>query len=187
MSRAVHIILWIATVSLVVFLLVRFGGPLLSPLLQETGETESVQSSPYLPLAGNEAPYFELTDLVGNRVRLSDFANTPLLVTFWAGGVSDAADQIKIFDDWRVSHPSALFTILTVNSQEDKSVVKNLIDRGGYNVPVLLDSTGEAGEVYGVVTLPTSFFIDGKGIIREVYIGIMSQKMIGDKGEQILR
>ena len=74
-----------------------------------------------------------------------------------------------------------------MNSQEDKSVVKNLIDRGGYNVPVLLDSTGEAGEVYGVVTLPTSFFIDGKGIIREVYIGIMSQKMIGDKGEQILR
>lgn len=188
MTRTVHIGLWTAAVLVVLLLLLFYGGRLLKPFLGDTTPVEerSQESSGTL-VAGSDAPYFELADLSGDRVRLSDFKNMPLLVTFWSTRESDARDQIKIFDDWTATHPDALFNVLTINSMEERSIVKNFISRGGYTAPVLLDKEGAAAQAYGIQTLPASFFIDGEGIIRDMYIGIMSQKMIEERSERILR
>lgn len=188
MSRNITVGIWIVAVLAALLLLVRYGGELLRPFL---GESSPLPTAPEdgssAHAAGSPAPYFELSDLSGDRVRISDFANTPVLLTFWATQSTDAADQIKILDDWRTAHGDALPTILSVNSQEDKSVVASFIGRGGYAVPVLLDTEGAVGRAYGIQTLPTSFFVDGEGVIREIYVGIMSQQMIKEKSEQLLR
>ena len=187
MTRNVHIGLWILAVALVLFLFARFGKQLLAPILQNTSLPREISQQSGLPVAGSEAPEFELSDLSGNRVRLSDFAHTPLLVTFWSTKDADGRDQIKILDDWITAHPDALFDILTVNSMEEKSVGASFISRGGYATRVLLDKAGAAGGAYGIQTLPASFFIDSEGVIREISVGIMSQKIIEKKSEHILR
>lgn len=189
MSRKLILILWIAAVFIAGVLLVLFGGQLLLPFVADvppaaSSELSSQQSG--LTAVGSEAPDFELTDLAGDRVRLSDFAHTPLLVTFWSTRDADGRDQIKILDDWITAHPDALFDILTVNSMEERSVVASFISRGGYAPQVLLDTSGAILGLYGARTLPASFFIDGNGVIRGTFVGIMSQQMIEKKSEQII-
>ena len=188
MPKALKITFIAVSLVVPVVLLVWFGGELLEPLFLDKSVIISEIDEPGARAStGKKAPYFELSDINGTRVYFSDFDNTPLILTFWATWKDDAADQIKIFDDYSSRNTQGLFRIVTVNSQEDKSAVGAFVRRGNYDVPVLLDRAGAVGKAYGIETLPTSFFIGRDGIIMEAYTGIMSEAMIINKSEQILR
>ncbi len=135
-----------------------------------------------------EAPHWELLDLEGNTVTLSDFLGKPFVLTFWTSWNSMAADQIKIFDEYlSQQNPETIFKIVSINNQEDKSIVSNFIQRGGYQVRTLLDETGEVGELYRVRTLPITYFLDKNGIIKEVFVGVLSEQMLTEKVQKIIR
>lgn len=188
MSRNVTMGIWAGAIIVALYFLVRYGGGLVEPFLVEEEALDSPKAGEVSPaMEGGRAPYFELSDLSGNRVRLSDVANTPLLITFWTSRENDAADQIKILDDWLMNRRDALVTLMTVNNQEDRSAVKSFVERGSYAVPVLIDAEGVVGKAYGIQTLPVTFFVDRDGVIREVHVGIMSQAMIEEKSEKLLR
>ncbi|MEK7558289.1 MAG: TlpA disulfide reductase family protein [Patescibacteria group bacterium] len=188
MFHPVKITIGILALVALIFLLIRFSSGSFSLLFNDQStKTKPFNNGNAQAVVGNAAPYFELSDIKGDRVRLSDLADTPLIITFWATWNSDSADQIKIFDDYTAKHTQGLFKIISINSQEDKSAVGAFIRRGDYIVPVLLDQTGAVGKSYGIETLPTSIFIDRDGVIREVFVGIMSEAMIVDKSEKILR
>jgi len=53
--------------------------------------------------------------------------------------------------------------MLTVNLRESFLVVRQFVRSGGYTFPVLMDTDGKIGNVYGVSAIPTSFIIDRKG------------------------
>lgn len=136
---------------------------------------------------GKPAPYFELENLEGSKVNLSSFYGTPLVLTFWASWNSLSADQIKIFDDFLSSDSGNLFKILTISSQEEKNTIGSFMKRGGYKVQVLLDANGEVGEKYQAHNLPATYFIDTESVVREVFLGVLSQKMLMDKAELLLK
>lgn len=132
------------------------------------------------------APYFELFDADGNKTKFSDFRNSPLVLVFWTTWNQLAADQIKILNDYAATNKNDLFKLVIINSQEDKSVVLNFVRRGGYSISALLDENGEVGESYQIKTLPTTFFIDKKGIIKDKFTGIMSEEILLEKIENII-
>lgn len=187
MSRNASIGLWLGVVIVALTLTLFYGGKLLTPFLGGAVPLEApVPAEGAHGLVGAEAPYFDLPDLSGNRVRSSDFANAPVVLVFWGARESDAADQVKILDDW-LSAGDLPVALVTINTQEEKSAVKSFIDRGAYAVPVLLDLEGETGRSYAVRTLPTAFFIDQGGIVRNVTVGIMSKTMLREDAEALLR
>mgnify|MGYP001578622022 CR=1 FL=1 len=140
-------------------------------------------------LLDKKAPDFDLPDNTGNRVKLAYFSNTPSMLVFWSTWNTESADQIKILDDYLSNEriDSSIFNIVAINSLEDSSIVKSFIKRGGYNVSVAMDSTGYISNYYNVKSLPTTFFIDKEGIIKEIYTGVLSEDMIVDKVENLLR
>lgn len=154
------------------------------PLAQEKQE---IAPAIGLPKA---APYFELPDLEGKVVKLSDFRGSALAVVFWTTWNRNASDQIKILDDYLAKNSGgekSFFKIIAVNSQEDKNAVSNFIRRGAYKVPVLLDENGEITEVYGARVLPAAYFIDKNGTLQDVYFGIAAESTLVDKSAQISR
>ena len=179
------LIIIIVVLVLGVLLLYFLGGSLISEVTKEVIVEERGEAK--IAGVGLEAPHFELYDLDGQKVKYSDFLGSPLILTFWASWNSLSADQIKIFDDFLSSGGSNLFQVLTVSSQEDKNTVGSFIKRGGYKVRVLLDASGEAGEKYQAHNLPATYFIDKEGVVREVFLGVLSQKMLVDKAEKILK
>jgi cytochrome c biogenesis protein CcmG/thiol:disulfide interchange protein DsbE len=62
------------------------------------------------------------------------------------------------------------------------------VDEQNLTFPILLDTTGQMGNVYQLQSLPSSYFIDREGIIREVVIGgPMAEALLRTRIEEILR
>lgn len=161
------------------------GGFFVREVIQEPTLVESLETVDGTDL-GKPAPYFELPDLEGTTIKSSDFLGTPTIVTFWTTWNSAAADQIKIFDDYARKNDGILFKIITISGQEDKSVVTNFMNRGGYKIEVLLDESGAITEAYQARNLPATYFLDTKGMLREVFTGILSEKQLVKKAESLL-
>ncbi len=149
------------------------------------GEESAAQNG---DLLNARAPYFDLPGLSGDHVALSNFANKPLVVMFWATWSPQSTDALHVVDEYIASHPEVapLVSVVTINSQEEKSLVASYMRRGGYKTQVLLDTLGKAGEAYGVKSLPLFVFIDSTGVVRSTYAGVLSEKMLGDKVESVL-
>ncbi|MEK7555900.1 MAG: TlpA disulfide reductase family protein [Patescibacteria group bacterium] len=203
MKQYTKTIIIVAVVIAGIFLLLRFAGgsfvAKFSPGVEKTpGENELENGKAGEGLA---APYFDLVSLSGGhtspnvsqggRVRRADLLGNPVILTFWSTWSSGSVDQIKIFDDYLAGNPPSdgvrSARIIAIDSQENQSVVANFMRRGGYDVEVLSDPTGETSGNYGVQTLPTTFFIDRDGIILEIFVGTLSERMLVDKMEKILR
>lgn len=175
---------------LIFFLVFIIGKSILPDFL---GNTVSNSQTSYPTddekLLDKKAPDFDLPDNAGNRIKLAYFSNTPSMLVFWSTWNTESANQIKILDDYLSNKKidSSIFNIVTIDSMEDSSIVKSFIRRGGYNVPVAMDTEGYISNYYNVKSLPTTFFIDKDGIIKEIYTGVLSVDMIVDKVENLLK
>lgn len=176
----------LVVISLGVFLLSIVGKRFIQEMVQEVTIGEEGGKVFGINI-DEEAPHWNLLDIEGNTITLSDFLGKPFIVTFWASWNSMSTDQIKIFDEYLSHNGETILKIVSINNQEDKSVVSNFIRRGGYQVRVLLDETGEVGELYKVRMLPITYFLNKNGIIRDVFIGVLSEGMLAEKTQKIIR
>lgn len=184
-------ILIIVSIIILAFVLIFFAGKNILPDILGNTKTDGLTSVSTTSgkLIDKKAPYFDLSDGLGNRIKLNSFLNAPIVLVFWATWNKESADQIKIFDDY-LSHKNiqnSLVKVIAVNSLEEISIVKSFMRRGDYNVSVALDVTGDTSNQYNIKSLPTTYFIDKDGIVKEVYTGILSENMIVDKVEKILK
>jgi len=171
-----------------VIVLIISGQFFIGEIIQEVDVPDPTNITRVVAL-GEKAPLGELADTSGNMVRLAEYIGKPLALTFWVSWNPLAVDQIKVFDSYLLGEDTRkeLFQIITINNQEDPSIVKNFIRRGGYQVFVLLDEDGAMGERYSIQTLPITYFINSEGIVQSVFTGVLSEKTFIDKIEELLR
>jgi peroxiredoxin len=132
------------------------------------------------------APDFELSNIKEEKIKLSDYENKIIILTFWTTWNPIAQDQLVILESYyQEIIDSKDIVLLTINNQEDKSVVTNFIRRGEYVLPILLDQEGEVGELYKITTLPATFFINKKRMVKEIYIGVLNKQEIKNKVENL--
>ena len=123
---------------------------------------------PASPEVGNVAPDFTLQTIGGETVTLSDFRGKTVMVNFWLTSCGACRKEMPhmqaVSDKWS----DEKLVVLAVNVRGREAVVRTYIKSRGFTFPVLLDSDGAVSESYQVHRLPTTFFIDADGIIREV-------------------
>lgn len=128
------------------------------------------------------APDFSLPDITGKEQKLSANKGRAVVLSFWTTWNPVAQDQFVILDSYyKDIKDNQDVALLAVNSQEDRSVVANFLRRGNYNLPVLLDEKGMAGELYKISILPITYFISKDGRVKEIYIGILKAEDLKDK------
>ena len=141
------------------------------------------------PSTGFLAPDFELEDRNGQRVRLSDLRGQPVLVNFWASWCPPCQAEMPAMQQVHEAYAEQGYVVLAVNTTYQDSEAKALafLQERGLTFPVLFDRDGEASRLYEVRSMPTTFFIDRQGIIREVVIGgPISEGMLRAQAEQML-
>ena len=120
---------------------------------------------------GKRAPDFTLQTINGTSLTLSDFGDKMVMVNFWLIDCKGCVDELPyiqaVFDEW----PSDELVVLAINVGDSSTAVHALVDGQGFTFPVLLDLGGEVCMDYGRGA-PTTFFIDGNGIIRAIKDGI---------------
>ena len=133
------------------------------------------------PEIGRLAADFILADLEGNLVSLSDLRSKAVFINFWATWCPPCRAEMPEIEDLYQKHMNTDVAVIGVNLFEPEDKVREYVQRGGYNWSFVIDTTGEVTRNYGISALPTSFFLNSQGIIREVHIGSMTGNLMEAK------
>ncbi len=125
---------------------------------------------------GELAPDFQLSNLEGQSVSLSDFRGEPVLVNFWASWCGPCRYEMpfiqEVYEEWSASG----LVILAINLGESLSTANDFMQSNNYSFPVLLDISQDVALEYNIRAIPTTFFIDEDGVIQAIKIGSFLSK-----------
>lgn len=141
---------------------------------RETSAGRELLSSPSI---GMPAPNFELKSLKGENIRLSDLQGKILLINFWATWCAPCRLEMPSIQERADRYPTQL-EVLAVNFDEPQDLVQSFVDELDLHFNVLLDPGAQVQSLYRVRGYPTSFLVDGSGIVRFVHLGILTEDQL---------
>ena len=115
---------------------------------------------------GEAAPDFSLETLDGEAVSLSELKGEKVILNFWATWCPPCREEMPEMQKFYDAHQDDIKIIAVNFNEKDKKVVE-FLDEFGYTFPAPLDRDGATGTDYGVITLPTTYFINTDGVIQE--------------------
>ena len=127
---------------------------------------------------GKAAPDFELSKLDGTKVKLSDLKGKKVILNFWATWCGPCQREMPDMQEFYSKYQNDV-EILAVNytaseGSEGKEKVRRFAEEKGVTFPILLDTDIKVTTAYKVITIPTSYFVDTKGVIQDKFIGPMT-------------
>lgn len=121
---------------------------------------------------GMVAPAFQTVQPDGAAVDFpAAFAGKPVVLRFWADWCKFCEPEMKLIDTLRQRHAARGLTVLAVNAGQDKAAVAAFMRKLDVGYPAALDENSKIAKSYGVVGLPTTYLIDGQGIVRGKIVG----------------
>ncbi len=121
---------------------------------------------------GSIAPTFQTFRVDGGAEHFpAAYFGKPLVIRFWADWCKYCEGEMKAIEAVYQRHKDKGLTVLAINAGQDKKTIDAFIKKIGVTYPALLDENSAIARSYGVVGLPTTFFIDGKGIVRAKIVG----------------
>ena len=132
------------------------------------------------PAVGHPAPDFTLERLDGESFTLSQMAGTPVVLNFWATWCGPCQRELPALQDAAERYDGRVL-IIGVDQGEAAKTVQPYVDELGLTFPIPMDMDGAIGHRYGVRGMPTTFFIDGEGIIRDIWAGEMNAITLAEK------
>lgn len=140
----------------------------------EVNESYSAITSAFTstPSDFKPAPNFELLDVNGRKVRLSDFKGKVIILDFWATWCPPCRAEIPGFIELYNKYKSKGFEMIGISL--DEGGVKDVIPfmkEFGVNYHILIGNYKVTQDYGGIRGIPTTFVIDKKGYIRAKYVG----------------
>lgn len=144
---------------------------------KEEKEVESIQANNLPGLeVGLKAPDFELRNLSGEIVKLSDFKGQRIMLNFWATWCPPCKKEMPDMQKFYELSKNDV-VILAVNI-DPKADVAGFVKKMDVHFPILLDEKDKVSSMYKILTIPTTFFIDEGGIIRHKHLSAMTIDMM---------
>ncbi|MDN6162364.1 MAG: redoxin family protein [Atopostipes sp.] len=151
-------------------------------ILENEEIAESKNNSPEINYGANpgDTVYdYELTDIeTGELVKVSDYRGEKVFLNFWASWCPPCRVEAPHLQDFSENQEDVV--VLGVNvkvSESDEENVHDFIDEFGLTFPNVYGHDDMFGPFF-VESLPTSFFIDSKGTIRERVTGPVTEDVL---------
>lgn len=136
------------------------------------------QNNPFSQWFGKSAPYFTVTDIEGKQHSLSDYIGKNVLVVFWATWCPPCRVEIPHLIELRKQESEDDLAIIAISNEEPEKVKifaqENQIN---YTVATVGNSVIPSPFI-DVQYIPTSFFIDSKGRIKNAVIQSLTLEQI---------
>lgn len=129
---------------------------------------------------GKPAPDFTGASPFGGPVSVASYrGKTPVVLTFWSVYCAACIEEMTALQRLYDKYGPDRVAVVAVNGDADAGVerVKAFLDRnaatpgGKFTFRILFDGKGDVMRSYGVTRLPTLFFIDKDGTVREAIEG----------------
>ncbi len=141
------------------------------------------------PRQGFPAPDFTLDTLDGGQMTLSDLRGQVVMINLWTSWCPPCRAEMPAIDNVYQANKEKGLEVLAVNStfQDSEAAAAAFAQELGLSFPILLDRDGAVSRRYQLRALPTTYFIDRKGIIRAIVPGgPMSETLIQSKIADLL-
>jgi cytochrome c biogenesis protein CcmG, thiol:disulfide interchange protein DsbE len=130
-------------------------------------------NAPPSPRIGFAAPDFTLDTLDGGSIRLSELRGRPVMLNLWASWCLPCRTEMPAIQKvhQRLGEEGPVVIGLNVTSQDSEAAAREFAQEFGLTFPIALDRDGSASKQYQLMGLPSTYFIDRQGIVRDVIIG----------------
>jgi cytochrome c biogenesis protein CcmG, thiol:disulfide interchange protein DsbE len=124
-------------------------------------------------------PEIEVTDFAGQQLSLADLAGEPLVVNFWASWCPPCIAEMP---DLEAVHALAddRVRFVGVNTQDTEERAAQLVEQTGVTYDLVRDPEGELFQAFGVLGMPSTFYVDAAGVIVGRHTGLLSREMLVD-------
>ncbi len=122
--------------------------------------------------ANKAAPEWQLKDLNGKPVNLSDFKGKVVILNFWATWCPPCRQEIPGFIALQKQYADKGLVIVGVSLDEGgAAVVNSFVKKMRINYPVVMGDQKTAAAYGGIQVVPTTFVIDKNGKIAAQHDG----------------
>jgi peroxiredoxin len=122
------------------------------------------------------APAWELKDVDGKTVKLSDYKGKVVVLDFWATWCPPCRKEIPGFVALQKQYGGQGLVVVGVSLDEDgPAVVKKFMKANAVNYPVVMGTEAVTAAYGGVSSIPTTFVIGRDGTIVSKHVGFAPQ------------
>ena len=156
--------------------------------LDKTQRTGEISSSPEVSprtsrnqFVNQSAPDFRVMDIRGEELTLEQYRGQVVLLDFWATWCGPCIAEMPNVKLAYAKHRDRKFQIIGISLDSSIAPLEAYIQKEGIEWRQYLDSTGQIGSLYGVRAIPSTFLIDGAGIVRRVNLrGLALERAVAE-------
>ena len=111
----------------------------------------------------------------------SSTAGEPVWINFWASWCGPCRRELPDIQRVAAEFEDDGLGVLEVNVGESRDTARGFFEEVDVDLPILLDSNNEVSEQYRLSGMPSNFFIDEDGIVRDVPIGFLTEEQMREK------
>ncbi len=134
---------------------------------------------------GQRAPDFTLKTITGESFKLSDQRGKPVFLNFWATWCGPCRVEMPDMEKLQQAMGDSIL-IVGIDLREPLSTVQNFLRDHSFTWTFVLDSNGAVATEYEVAAIPTSIFIDAKGVIVRKFRGTRSYATFLEAAQQAI-
>jgi len=149
-------------------------------------ESHGDSSSPTQDSTSSLAYNFKMQNLNGEELQLSDLTGKPIVLNFWASWCPPCKAEMPDFESAFNKHKDTV-TFVMVSVDDTLEDAKDFYEGSGYTFPAYFDSLGEGSYIYGISSIPQSFFISADGKIISSHTGMISAAQLENGINELLK
>lgn len=147
---------------------------------QQANQGPDGASAPDSPLVNEQAPNFTLTSIDGKKVSLASYRGKAVVLDFWATWCGPCRMEIPWFISLNQQYAGKGLAVVGVatdalddsNPQQATKTIQAFASKMHMNYPVLLASNAVQQAYGGIDSLPTTFYINRKGVVVASTVGV---------------
>ncbi|HXW76206.1 MAG TPA: TlpA disulfide reductase family protein [Candidatus Eremiobacteraceae bacterium] len=142
-------------------------------------------AGPAEQVVGTKVPDAVVPDIDGGAISLDAYRGRPVLLNLWATWCGPCRREMPALE--RLSRADAgKISVVSIDQREAPGIVRAYVRRFGVTFPVGIDDGQQLGTALHLIGLPSSFFVDRDGVIREAVDGEMTFDEMTAKTEQLV-
>ncbi len=120
---------------------------------------------------GFAAPDFVLPTTGNKEFKLSDYRGKNVILNFWATWCGPCRLEIPAFKELHQRYKDSDTVLVAVNSLDNPDSASDYARANGMDFIIPVDPRGTVSGLYNIRGMPTTYFINDRGIITSIKIG----------------